>query len=85
MAMKRQTSVQLDDNTKRQLAWLTANGFGKQSAIIRTAIDRLFEAESMVIQVAGEPKPYPEGDILPEGHPTHYTAARFVRVPRKGP
>lgn len=43
--MTRQTSIQLTDETKAQIAALTDRGFGTQSNIIRTAIKRMYNQE----------------------------------------
>jgi predicted transcriptional regulator len=43
--MGKQTSIQLDEATQRQVSDLTAAGFGKLTSIVRTAIDRMHRQE----------------------------------------
>jgi Arc/MetJ-type ribon-helix-helix transcriptional regulator len=47
--MPRQTSVQLTEATERQAAELKALGFGSMTDVIRTAIDRMYQQETRIM------------------------------------
>lgn len=46
MSAQNQHSIQLSEATQQQIAWLREQGHGNRTAIIRTAVDRMYREES---------------------------------------